>query len=220
MSNQTYEISITIPEQHSIDLLRFYETTEDGQDYDVPAERMKAIAQDGYIRSTGFSRYEFTSLGLLIVERLRARIGFKDEPGATPGEGFYVIEFCETRSSQGVRCARVSTPSKLLQPTPTMFWCDVARFSLTAVLLAHSILKGTKEVPVDDLIQSLSDLDNLCCVISSIRTNVPEATAEIAWLECYLKFWHGDREQESLAVMYRALNQGLVARLSERPVAA
>jgi hypothetical protein len=73
MSSHAIEVSVSLTEQQSRDLLRFHETTEDGQGYDVPAERMKALARVGLIRSTGFKRYEFTNVGSSVVTRLRAK---------------------------------------------------------------------------------------------------------------------------------------------------
>jgi hypothetical protein len=73
MGNQTVEVSISLSEQQSRDLLRFHETTEDDQGYDVPAERMKSLAALGLIRSKGFRRYEFTDVGDSVVERLNAK---------------------------------------------------------------------------------------------------------------------------------------------------
>lgn len=70
MSNHAIEVHVSLTEQQSKDLLRFFETTEDGQGYDVPAERMKSLASIGLIRSLGFSRYEFTDVGNSVVERL------------------------------------------------------------------------------------------------------------------------------------------------------
>ncbi len=70
MRSQTIEVSVSLTEQESEDLQRFCETSEDGQGYDVPSERMKALARLGLIRSLGFSRYEFTTVGNSVVKRL------------------------------------------------------------------------------------------------------------------------------------------------------
>ena len=75
MSSHAIEVSVSLSEQQSRDLLRFHETTEDSQGYDVPAERMKSLARVGLIRSLGFSRYEFTDVGVFVVERLSANPG-------------------------------------------------------------------------------------------------------------------------------------------------
>ncbi|KPB36899.1 hypothetical protein PsaNZ64_00695 [Pseudomonas syringae pv. actinidiae] len=79
MSDTTVEVSISLTEQQSKDLQRFYETTEDGQGYDVPADRMKSLARVGLVRSLGFSRFEFTDVGDSFVEQLRAGIGSSDK---------------------------------------------------------------------------------------------------------------------------------------------
>jgi hypothetical protein len=71
MDNRTIELSLSLSEQQIKDLLRFHETTEDDQGYDVPRERMKSLARAGLIRSLGFRRYEFTDAGLCAVERLK-----------------------------------------------------------------------------------------------------------------------------------------------------
>ena len=63
-------IPIKITAQHAEDLLRFFDTCEDDQGYDVPKPRMKSLARVGLIRSTGFSRYEITDLGYAAVENL------------------------------------------------------------------------------------------------------------------------------------------------------
>ncbi|WP_350404324.1 hypothetical protein ABCR88_07690 [Pseudomonas sp. W17] len=62
MSN-LISVRLNITEQQSRDLLRFHETTEDGQGYDVPKERMKSLASVGLVRWVGGSRYEFTDAG-------------------------------------------------------------------------------------------------------------------------------------------------------------
>ena len=63
-------IPIEITAHHTEDLLRFFDTCEDDQGYDVPKPRMKSLARVGLIRSTGFSRYEITDLGYSAVEIL------------------------------------------------------------------------------------------------------------------------------------------------------
>lgn len=72
MTNKTIELTVTLTEQQERDLQRFHETSEDGQGYDVSADRMTSLARVGLIRSTGFSRYEFTDMGTSVIERLIA----------------------------------------------------------------------------------------------------------------------------------------------------
>lgn len=65
-------VSFTMTRQQERDILRFYDTCEDGQGYDVPKDRMKSLARLGLIRPTGFSRYEITDAGDAVIEKLRA----------------------------------------------------------------------------------------------------------------------------------------------------
>ncbi|AVX93263.1 hypothetical protein [Pseudomonas psychrophila] len=67
MTEQMIEVPLMLTEQQRRDVLRFHETTEDDQGYDVPADRMKSLARVGLIRSIGFKRYEFTDAGLAVV---------------------------------------------------------------------------------------------------------------------------------------------------------
>ncbi|MBX8557054.1 hypothetical protein K5D56_21555 [Pseudomonas cichorii] len=67
MTEQMIEVPLMLTEQQRRDVLRFHETTEDDQGYDVPADRMKSLARVGLIRSIGFKRYEFTDSGLAVV---------------------------------------------------------------------------------------------------------------------------------------------------------
>ena len=53
-----------IPAHMFRDLARFNETCEDGQEYDVPKERMRAMASVGLVRWCGGSRFEITDCGL------------------------------------------------------------------------------------------------------------------------------------------------------------
>jgi hypothetical protein len=63
-------------------LHRFYETTEDGQDYDVPVPMMKRLAVIGLVRRVTGNRYEFTDFGLSV------RNGdFADASLASPSSG-------------------------------------------------------------------------------------------------------------------------------------
>lgn len=74
-------VSITLTKQQERDILRFYDTCEDGQGYDVPKDRMKSLACLGLIRPTGFSRYEITDAGDAAIEKLRALL---DTPAIKP----------------------------------------------------------------------------------------------------------------------------------------
>lgn len=72
MSNKGItSVPMFLTEQQECDILRFYDTCEDGQGYDVPKDRMKSLARLGLIRTTGFSRYEITDAGDAVIEGLR-----------------------------------------------------------------------------------------------------------------------------------------------------
>lgn len=69
-------VQIQLTEQQRTDLLRFFTTSEDGQDYDVPDARMLALANAGLVRLVGSARYgfyEFTGAGEAVVTALSAR---------------------------------------------------------------------------------------------------------------------------------------------------
>lgn len=51
-------------------LRRFCETSEDGQPYDVPKERMRRLAEIGAVRWCGASRYEMTAFGQHVLDLL------------------------------------------------------------------------------------------------------------------------------------------------------
>lgn len=72
------ELVITVPlkitGQQQRDILRFRDTCEDDQGYDVPKDRMKSLARLGLIRQTGFSRYEITDVGDAAIEVLLAAL--------------------------------------------------------------------------------------------------------------------------------------------------
>ncbi len=67
-------VAMVLTEQQARDILRFCDTCEDGQGYDVPKDRMKSLARLGLIRTTGFSRYEITDAGDAVIEGLRAQL--------------------------------------------------------------------------------------------------------------------------------------------------
>lgn len=85
MTSQTIEVSVSLTEQQTKDLKRFFETTEDNQGYDVPADRMKSLSRAGLVRSLGFSRYEFTDVGNQVVERLNGDLLEASEQDADSG---------------------------------------------------------------------------------------------------------------------------------------
>ncbi|WP_426237402.1 hypothetical protein [Pseudomonas sp. TWP3-2] len=79
MTEQMIEVPLVLTEQQRRDVLRFHETTEDDQGYDVSADRMKSLARVGLIRSIGFKRYEFTDAGLALVEAVRVAANEDDD---------------------------------------------------------------------------------------------------------------------------------------------
>jgi hypothetical protein len=79
MTEQTIELPLAITEQQRTDVLRFHETCEDDQGYDVPKARMKSLARVGLVRSLGFGRYEFTDAGLALVEAMQAAANDDDD---------------------------------------------------------------------------------------------------------------------------------------------
>ena len=64
-------VELQLTEQQECDLIRFHETCEDSQPYDVSKEGMKSLARIGLVRSLGFKRYEVTDAGGVVVEKLR-----------------------------------------------------------------------------------------------------------------------------------------------------
>jgi len=63
-------VPVELTQDMQEDLQRFHETCEDGQEYDVPQDRMKGLARAGLIRHVGKSRYEFTTIGAKAVQAL------------------------------------------------------------------------------------------------------------------------------------------------------
>lgn len=70
-------VPVKISEQQERDILRFLDTCEDDQGYDVPKYRMKSLARLGLIRPTGFSRYEITDVGDAVIEILVVELRIK-----------------------------------------------------------------------------------------------------------------------------------------------
>lgn len=79
MTEQMIEVPLALTEQQRTDVLRFHETCEDDQGYDVPKARMKALARVGLVRSLGFGRYEFTDAGLALVEAVQVAANDDDD---------------------------------------------------------------------------------------------------------------------------------------------
>lgn len=67
------DIQVGMSEQQANALLRFNETCEDGQEYDVPRRVMKSLTYVGMVRWCGGSRFEITDAGIAAVEELAER---------------------------------------------------------------------------------------------------------------------------------------------------
>jgi hypothetical protein len=108
-------ITLKITAQQEEDILRFFDTCEDNQGYDVPKPRMKSLARLGVIRSTGFSRYEITGAGDSLIEKLcepapvveRQPVGDVVQMASMPVERCYdvrakmIIAFNEAKKAGG-----------------------------------------------------------------------------------------------------------------------
>jgi hypothetical protein len=77
-------------------LHRFYETTEDGQDYDVPVPMMKRLATIGLVRRVTGNRYEFTDFGLSVRNGdFAAPAAGNEKAGAVALSDEQIIERCK-----------------------------------------------------------------------------------------------------------------------------
>lgn len=82
-NEQMVSVPLRLNEQQARDVQRFYDTCEDGQGYDVPKDRMKALARIGLVRSLGFGRYELTDVGCAAVNGLHDKVAqHHGEPSA------------------------------------------------------------------------------------------------------------------------------------------
>lgn len=75
MSEEKVEVAVRISmsEDQCNALLRFNDTCEDGQQYDVRRSMMKSLTYVGVVRWCGGSRFEITDAGIAAVEYLRER---------------------------------------------------------------------------------------------------------------------------------------------------
>lgn len=69
-SKPMLSVELKLNDRQECDLIRFHETCEDSQPYDVSKEGMKSLARIGLVRSLGFSRYELTDVGSATVYKL------------------------------------------------------------------------------------------------------------------------------------------------------
>lgn len=66
-------VKVSMSEDQANALLRFNETCEDGQEYDVRRSMMKSLTYVGMVRWCGGSRFEITDAGIAAVEDLQER---------------------------------------------------------------------------------------------------------------------------------------------------
>ena len=66
-------VKVSMSEDQANTLLRFNETCEDGQQYDVSRRIMKSLTYVGMVRWCGGSRFEITDAGIAAVEDLQER---------------------------------------------------------------------------------------------------------------------------------------------------
>lgn len=66
-------VEFSMSEDQCNALLRFNETCEDGQEYDVRRSMMKSLTYVGMVRWCGGSRFEITDAGIAAVEHLQER---------------------------------------------------------------------------------------------------------------------------------------------------
>lgn len=74
MNSNQLNVLIQLSDQQQEDLLRFRETCDDGEDYDVPKERMASLASVGVVRVCGPNRFAITDAGLATIMVLRSSL--------------------------------------------------------------------------------------------------------------------------------------------------
>ncbi|MDX2309987.1 type IV secretory system conjugative DNA transfer family protein [Pseudomonas sp. On1] len=116
--------------------------------------------------------------------------------------------------SGGVR-ATISTAMKLQANSKEEFWTDIARYSLTAAVLALKLQPGEPVFHIKDIIAVLSDFDLLLSFIRNIRVSDSIYHSDgVEWLHSYLRFWFDEEKQVWNLRGYKQLLQGLVSKLS------
>lgn len=66
-------ICIEIDDEQLNALVRFNETCEDGQEYDVSRSALRALTWVGLVRWCGGSRFEITDAGISVIEDIKER---------------------------------------------------------------------------------------------------------------------------------------------------
>lgn len=75
MNSNQVNVLIQLSDQQQADLLRFRETCDDGEGYDVPSERMASLASVGVVRACGPNRFAITDAGVSTIMALRSSPG-------------------------------------------------------------------------------------------------------------------------------------------------
>ncbi|WP_153785312.1 hypothetical protein [Pseudomonas sp. EMN2] len=75
MNSNRVNVLIQLSDQQQADLLRFCETCDDGEAYDVPNERLASLAGVGVVRACGPNRFAITDAGVATIMSLRASHG-------------------------------------------------------------------------------------------------------------------------------------------------
>lgn len=169
MSSISIDVSVTITQEQSKDLLRFFETTEDAQGYDVPADRMKSLARAGLVRSLGFSRYEITAVGASVLKRLNAKLDNQTLDARLKAAGMFSVSalLAGVPLDCFVRQAGVCDLSTFAQ------WVEMRR----GEMLRHQALYDLGDKPKDDLYEWVTAHS---AVFAEVHVNLKAAIATTA----------------------------------------
>jgi intracellular multiplication protein IcmO len=111
--------------------------------------------------------------------------------------------------------AALSTAMRLQANSSEEFWKDIARYSLTAAILAMKLLPGSPAFHIKDIIALLSDFDILRETINSIRESDSKAHRDgKEWLLSYLRYWYEEEKGQWNLKQFKSLLFGLVSKLS------
>lgn len=120
-------VELKLNDRQECDLIRFNETCEDSQPYDVSKERMKSLARIGLVRSLGFSRYEITDVGSAAVykllEFLRNKQAAQHQGGVTLEQVLKAYDYANSHPHKYLRgttnwCAAVAHALNVQHPAP------------------------------------------------------------------------------------------------------
>jgi hypothetical protein len=111
--------------------------------------------------------------------------------------------------------ATISTAMQLQGKSSEEFWNDIARYSLTAAILAMKLQPGNPAFHIQDIIAMLSDFEMLLDAIATIReADSPDHRAGRIWLHSYLRYWRDEVNNRWNVGKYKELLGGLVSKLS------